>query len=229
MISIHRSFKFVFCAALVGVAGCTPDAPETEVDPRIQGPLFELTNFNEIAPEVYSARFETTKGTFVVQVHRKWAPIGASRFYNLVRNGWYDGVRIHRVLKDFTAGFGIHDDPYVNAVWRRQTLKDDPRVESNTRGRVTFAKSQADTRTVQVFVNLKDNSGTLNGKNFAPFGEVVSGMEVLGSLYSGYGDGPPRGEGVYQAMAIAKGAEYFADFPELDLIVNATIVEGSGT
>jgi cyclophilin family peptidyl-prolyl cis-trans isomerase len=229
MISFHRNLRFVLCAAVIGFGGCTSEAPPPEVDARIQGPLFELANFNERAPESYRARFETTRGAFVIEVHRSWAPLGANRFYNLVLNGWYDGVRIHRVLKDFTAGFGIHDDPYVNAVWRQQTLDDDPRMESNTRGRVTFAKSQADTRTVQVFVNLKDNRGSLDGSNFVPFGEVIEGMEVVDALYSEYGDGPPRGEGVYQAMAIAKGAEYFADFPELDVITRATLVEGDGS
>lgn len=211
---------------LIGSGACVAEEPAPEVDPRIQGPLFQLEKFNERAPQTYLVRFETTKGTFVIEVHRNWAPIGSDRFYNLVNNRWYDGVRIHRVLEDFSAGFGIHDDPYVNAVWRQQTLIDDVRTESNTRGRVAFAKSQQDTRTVQVFVNLKDNRRSLDGNGFAPFGEVVEGMEVVESFYAEYGDGPPRGEGVYQAMAIAKGAEYLSEFPELDVILGATIVSG---
>jgi len=128
---------------------------------------------------------------------------------------------------DFTAGFGIHDDPYVNAVWRQQTMTDDPRVESNTRGRVVFAKSQPDTRSVQVFINLKDNSAQLDEEAFVPFGQVVEGMDVVDSWYADYGDGPPRGEGVYQQMAIARGAEYLGEFPELDVITDATVVEGT--
>jgi peptidyl-prolyl cis-trans isomerase A (cyclophilin A) len=217
--------RFAAAAALTLFA-CTGESPQPEVDPRIAGPLFQLRNFNETAPEAFRARFETTKGTFVIEVHRDWAPLGADRFYNLVRNGWYDGVRIHRVLEDFTAGFGIHDDPYVNAVWRDRPIDDDPRVETNTRGRVTFAKGTVDSRTVQVFINLKDNRRSLDDDGFAPFGEVVEGMDVVDGFYSGYGDGPPRGEGVYQAMAIAKGAEYLDEFPELDRIERAVIVEG---
>ena len=226
MISNRCLFGATLSLLLLGLSACAAEEPAPEVDPRIQGPLFELENFNAIAPDTYQARFETTKGAFVIEVNRNWAPIGSDRFYNLVRGGWYDGVRIHRVLEDFTAGFGIHDDPYVNAVWRQQTLNDDPRTQSNTRGRVTFAKSIANTRSVQVFINLKDNAGSLDGTNFAPFGEVVDGMDVVDSFYAAYGDGPPRGEGVYQAMAIAKGAEYLNEFPDLDVITGATIVDG---
>ena len=131
-------------------------------------------------------------------------------------------ARFHRVLPEFTAGWGIHDDPYVNFVWQKELLVDDPVTQSNTRGRVSFARSGANSRTTQVFVNLKDNSSL--DDRFAPFGEVVEGMEVVEGLYSEYGDGPPRGEGVYQAMALARGAEYFdAEFPDLDHIERMTI------
>jgi cyclophilin family peptidyl-prolyl cis-trans isomerase len=215
-----------FAAGSLLIFACSGEAPEPEVDPRIAGPLFQLQNFDETAPETFRARFETTKGAFVIEVRRAWAPRGADRFYNLVRNGWYDGVRFHRVLANFTAEWGIHDDPYVNAVWRQRTLDDDPVTQTNTRGLVTFSKSKANSRTVQVFVNLKDNRRSLDNEGFAPFGEVIEGMEVIDSLYDGYGDGPPRGEGVYQAMAIAKGAEYLDEFPELDRIERAVIVGG---
>jgi peptidyl-prolyl cis-trans isomerase A (cyclophilin A) len=225
---MESSLRVLFSSALIVIGGCGAEESAPRVDPRIEGPLFELTNFNQVPPESFRARFETTKGDFVIEVYRNWAPIGSMRFYNLVRNGWYDGVRFHRVLEDFTAGFGIHDDPYVNAVWRQQTMKDDPRVEANTRGRVVFAKSVADTRTVQVFVNLKDNRASLDANGFAPFGEVIEGMAVVDALNAEYGDGPPRGEGVYQAMAIAKGAEYFAAFPGLDVIIRATIADDDG-
>ena len=203
------------------LSACAGDGDEPP-DPRLQNPLLFAGQFSETAPELFQARLETTAGVFVVEVHRDWAPLGADRFYNLVKRGWYDGVRFHRVLDDFTAGWGIHDDPYVNFVWQKELLLDDPVTQSNTRGRVSFARSGANSRTTQVFVNLKDNSSL--DDRFAPFGEVVEGMEVVDGLYADYGDGPPRGEGVYQAMALARGAEYFdAEFPELDRIERATI------
>jgi len=226
MISTRLHLGAIVVLGIFGLTACAEEQPARAIDPRIQGPLFELGNFNEVSPATYRALFETSKGSFVIEVHREWAPLGSDRFYNLVRNGWYDGVRIHRVLRGFTAGFGIHDDPYVNAVWRQQTMADDRRTQPNTRGRVSFTKSVADTRTVQVFINLKDNRSSLDESNFAPFGEVVQGMDVVDEFYAEYGDGPPRGEGVYQAMAIAKGAEYLDEFQALDVITRATIVGG---
>ena len=203
------------------VAACGGDSEEP-VDPRLQNPLLRAAQFAETAPDLFQAQMETTAGVFVIEVHRDWGPLGADRFYNLVSSGWYDGVRFHRVLADFTAGWGIHDDPYVNFVWQKELLMDDPVIESNTRGRVSFSRAGPNSRTTQVFVNLKDNT-SLNDR-FIPFGEVVEGMDVVDRLYSEYGDGPPRGEGVYQAMALARGAEYFdAEFPELDRIERATI------
>ncbi len=191
---------------------------------RIQNPLLRVDKFNDEPPENFSVSFQTTQGDFVIKVHKEWAPLGAARFYNLVKHGWYDGVRFHRVLKNFMVGWGIHDDPYVNAVWKNELLIDDPVIKSNTKGAVSFAKGGANSRTVQVFINYKDNS-SLDNRGFAPFGEVVEGMDVIGSLYSEYGDGPPRGEGVYQAMAMAKGAEYFQEeFPNLDRIVRVSLV-----
>jgi peptidyl-prolyl cis-trans isomerase A (cyclophilin A) len=203
-------------------SACAGDGDEP-IDPRLQNPLLRASQFNETAPELFQARFETTAGTFVIEVHRDWAPLGADRFYNLVKRGWYDGVRFHRVLQDFTAGWGIHDDPYVNFVWQKELLFDDPVTQSNTRGRVSFARAGANSRTTQVFVNHKDNSSL--DDRFAPFAEVVEGMDVVDGLYAGYGDGPPRGDGVYQARALALGAEYFdVEFPELDRIERATIL-----
>jgi peptidyl-prolyl cis-trans isomerase A (cyclophilin A) len=200
---------------------CGPESDEPQ-DPRLQNPLLRPSQFDETAPALFQAHLETTAGVFVIEVHRDWGPRGADRFYNLVRSGWYNGVRFHRVLDDFTAGWGIHDDPYVNFVWQKELLMDDPVIESNARGRVSFSRAGPNSRTTQVFVNLKDNTSL--DDRFIPFGEVVEGMDVVDRLYAGYGDGPPRGEGVYQAMALARGAEYFdAEFPELDRIERATI------
>lgn len=207
------------------VAACGGEVSEEPVDPRLQNPLLRASQFNETAPPTFRARFETTQGDLVIEVHREWAPLGADRFYNLVKRGWYDGVRFHRVLTDFLVQWGIHDEPYVNAIWKDELLADDPAIQTNARGRVSFAKGGANSRTVQVFINYKDNP-SLDERGFAPFGEVVEGMDVVDGLYAEYGEGPPRGEGVYQAMAMARGAEYYdAEFPELDRITVAVVVE----
>lgn len=219
------------------VAGCGGDAGEDapgadaraaqQEGPDRSNPLLQPASFDERAPDQFRARFETSEGDFVIEVHRDWAPHGADRFYNLVKAGYYDDVRFHRVLGDFVAEFGIHGDPWVNAAWRQATFPDDPVEVSNTRGRVSFTRAGPRTRTTQVFVNLKDNPG-LDDQGFSPFGEVVDGMDVVESLYSGYGDGPPRGEtGVYKAMALARGNEYLdEEFPELDRIESARIGGG---
>ena len=131
---------------MVLASGCGGSGDDVLDDPRLRNPLLLASQFNETAPESFWARFETTTGVFVIEVHRDWAPLGADRFYNLVRSGWYDGVRFHRVLKDFTAGWGIHDDPYVNFVWQKELLADDPPAQSNIRNRVSFARSGPNSR-----------------------------------------------------------------------------------
>lgn len=178
------------------------------------------------APDTYRARFETSEGDFVVEVHRAWAPNGADRFYNLVRNGYYDGVRFFRVIDGFMAQFGVPGDPEIAAQVRQMSIPDDTVAESNTRGRITFAmSSRPNSRTSQVFINYVDNS-RLDASGFAPFGEVVEGMEVVDALYSGYGEGAPRGSGPDQNRIGAEGNEYLnAGFPELDYVERATIIE----
>src|SRR5437867_2363542 len=128
----------------------------------------------EKAPDTYLAKFDTTKGVFVVEVHRDWAPLGADRFYNLVKNGFFDDVRFFRVLDNFMAQFGINGDPAVMSAWRSANLRDDPVKESNKRGYITFATGGPNTRTTQVFINFKDNTG-LDSQGFSPFGQVVEG------------------------------------------------------
>jgi len=178
----------------------------------------QAPEMNAEAPASYRARFETSSGDFVVEVQKAWAPVGADRFYNLVANGYYDGVRFFRVIDGFMAQFGMHADPLVTAQWRAATLQDDPVVESNRRGRVTFAMtSQPNSRTTQVFINFGDNVN-LDGMGFAPFGEIVEGMEVVDQLYAGYGESPDQGQ--IQGL----GNEYLeSEFPELDYVVRATI------
>jgi peptidyl-prolyl cis-trans isomerase A (cyclophilin A) len=178
----------------------------------------------EQAPPVYKVEFDTSKGPFVVEVHRDWAPNGADRFYNLVKNGFYDNVRFFRVIEGFMAQFGVNGDPKVSATWREARIKDDPVKVSNKRTFVTFATAGPNTRTTQVFVNYGDNSN-LDSQGFSPFGQVVSGMKVVDSLYSGYGEGAPGGRGPNQARVQSDGNAYLASaFPNLDYVKKATIV-----
>jgi peptidyl-prolyl cis-trans isomerase A (cyclophilin A) len=192
-----------------------------------QADLSKLRNpaaLNEKAPASYKVNFNTSKGDFVVQVHRDWAPNGADRFYNLVKNGFYDDVRFFRVIPNFMAQFGIHGNPSVMAAWRPAQLKDDPVKHSNVRGTITFATAGPNTRTTQLFINFRDNS-SLDKQGFAPFGEVVKGMDVVDKIYSGYGEGAPRGRGPEQGRIQSEGNAYLTkDFPRLDYIKSATIV-----
>lgn len=211
-------------ALLVLAVGCGGKPPaKTANGPDLSNPLLYPARLTETAPDTFRVRFHTSKGDFVVEVHRAWAPIGADRFYNLVKNGFYDDTRIYRVLKGFMVQFGLSGDPMISAQWKDKVLVDDPVTQSNLRGRLSFARNGPTSRTTDVFVNLKDNP-SLDKQGFAPFGEVVEGMRVVDSFYSGYGDGPPRGNGPYQAQVLARGNAYLdAQFPKLDRIETAVI------
>lgn len=190
-----------------------------------QAALVDPSLANEEAPEQYRVLFETTKGDFIVEVTRDWAPRGADRLYNLARIGYFDDTAFFRVVGGFMAQFGIHGNPEISAHWRGATIEDDPVLRSNTRGKVTFAMGGPNTRTSQIFINYSDNS-RLDGMGFPPVGEVVEGMEVVDSLYAGYGDGPPHGRGPNQQFIQQRGNEFLrADFPELDYITAISIVE----
>ena len=174
-----------------------------------------------VAPPTYNAVFNTSVGEFVILVHRDWAPTGADRFYNLVKNGYYDDTRIFRAIRGFMVQFGINGDPSIQRGWMEASITDDPVKQSNKRGFVTFAKSGApNSRTTQVFINFADNS-RLDPDGFAPFGEVVSGMDVVDKLYSEYGESASRQQGRIQA----EGNKFLdAEYPKLDSIKTATIV-----
>jgi peptidyl-prolyl cis-trans isomerase A (cyclophilin A) len=178
----------------------------------------------EQAPDRFRVRFETTKGPFVIEVTRAWAPRGADRFYNLVRVGYYDDVAFFRVIENFMVQFGINGDPAANMAWRQASIPDDPVTQSNKRGMVTYAMAGPDTRTTQLFINFKDNT-SLDGQGFAPFGSVVLGLSVVDSLYSGYGEGAPSGMGPEQGRAQAEGNAYLrASFPKMDFVKTARLV-----
>ena len=179
--------------------------------------------FTEKAPSTYKAKFETSKGAFVLTVRREWAPLGADRFFNLVSGGFFDDCRFFRVLDDFMAQVGINGTPAVQSAWKDARIQDDPVKGSNKRGFASFATAGPGTRTSQFFINFKDNS-TLDKSGFAPFGEVTAGMDIVDKLYSGYGEGGPRGKGPEQGKIQAEGNTYLMkDFPKLDYIKKATI------
>ena len=174
----------------------------------------------EKAPDTYKAKFDTSQGMFVIEVHRDWAPLGADRFYNLVKNGFYDNVRFFRVLDKFMAQFGMNGDPTVQKAWSNANIKDDPSKQSNKRGYVTFAKSSApNSRSTQVFINFIDND-FLDPQGFAPFGQVVEGMDVVDKLYSGYG----RQNVPDQGRITDEGNAYLVkEYPKLDFVKTARI------
>jgi peptidyl-prolyl cis-trans isomerase A (cyclophilin A) len=172
----------------------------------------------------YRVKFETTAGNFVVEVHPDWAPIGAERFRELVEAGFYDNCKFFRVVQKpepFMVQFGINGDPAVMDKWREEKIQDDPVRRPNKKGYITFATSGPNSRTTQVFVNYKTNS-FLDTKGFAPFGEVIEGMDVVESLYSTYGEAPSAQQGRIQK----EGNKFLeATYPNLDSIKTATIVK----
>jgi peptidyl-prolyl cis-trans isomerase A (cyclophilin A) len=207
----------VLFAATLLLAATTAFAPASAAS------LGDPSSLNARAPDSYKTKFETSKGAFVIQVTRSWAPNGADRFYNLVKNGFFDDARFFRVIDGFMVQFGISGNPDVSAAWTNATIPDDPVRESNARGTVTFATAGPNTRTTQVFINFNNNS-MLNGQGFAPFGKVVSGMNVVDSFYKGYGEGAPRGNGPNQGLLKSQGNAYLlTQFPKLDYIKKATI------
>ncbi|MEM9187969.1 MAG: peptidylprolyl isomerase [Myxococcota bacterium] len=195
--------------------------PEPEIDPRLLNP----GGATEQAPDEYVVELDTTKGTIRIEVTRAWAPHGADRFYNLVKIGFFNDVAFFRVVPGFMAQVGLKGEPRVDAAWLRAGVTDDPPTQSNTPGMVTFAKTNApNSRTTQFFINIVNNA-RLDSMGFAPFGRTRD-MNVVRQLHSGYGDGPPMGQGPMQGLIRSRGNEYLrADFPELDYIRTATIVE----
>jgi peptidyl-prolyl cis-trans isomerase A (cyclophilin A) len=188
-----------------------------------QGNLANPAALTEQAPAIYKVKFDTSKGAVVIEVHRDWAPNGADRFYNLVKNGFYDKAQFFRVISGFMVQFGIHGTPAIQRNWRTASIKDDPVKQSNTRGMVTFATGGPNTRTTQVFINYGNNA-RLDASGFAPFGQVISGMEVVDKFYANYGEGAPGGQGPDQSKMQAEGDAYLSRyFPSLDFIRKATI------
>jgi peptidyl-prolyl cis-trans isomerase A (cyclophilin A) len=177
------------------------------------------------APAQYKVLLDTTKGNVMILVHRDWSPLGADHFYALVNKGYYDNNRFFRALRDFIVQWGINGDPNVNKQWSQRSIPDDPPKVSNKTGTVVFATAGPNTRTTQCFINLGDNSSSLDPQGFTPFGEVVQGMENVMSIYMDYGEGAPSGQGPDQGMISQNGNRYLAErFPKLDYIKTARVV-----
>jgi peptidyl-prolyl cis-trans isomerase A (cyclophilin A) len=196
-----------------------PEAEEPAPSAVNRDALMNPSSLKETAPETYKVKFETSKGDVIIDVTRSWAPHGADRFYNLVKNGFYDETRFFRVMPNFIVQIGMNGDPKIGQMWQNATIPDDPVTKTNRLAAVTFATRGPNTRTTQIFINLRANAG-LDSQGFAPFGTVSEGMDVVQSLYSGYGERPD------QNMIRARGNGYLNEqFPRLDYIKKATILD----
>jgi peptidyl-prolyl cis-trans isomerase A (cyclophilin A) len=210
---------WLVAAALTVLAGCSSTEPAKK---EAEAPAPKKA---EKAPDVYKVLLDTSKGPVTIEVTREWAPRGADHFYNLVQTGFYDNARFFRVVRNFVVQFGIAAKPETQRLWENIELQDDPVTQHNRRGTLTFATRGPNTRTTQLFINLKDNSGSLDGQGFAPFGKVTEGMEVVDNLYNSYGDLPQQGgNGPDPSQIQARGNEYLESrFPRLDYIKTAKI------
>ena len=210
-------------------AAAAADKKTEEVKPAAPSPaLLDPSLAKDKAPDKYKVKLVTTKGDATIEVTRDWAPNGADRFFNLVKIGYFTDVAFFRVVREprpFMVQFGIHGDPQVNAKWRQANIQDDPVKQSNQPGHVTFATAGPNTRTTQLFISYGDNS-FLDGQGFSPIGRVTMGMDVVNSLYAGYGEGAPQGFGPNQGLIQTRGNKYLKEsFPNLDYIKSAAIVE----
>ena len=198
----------VVCATIAPVLSACGDKPAASSTQAPSGPT----------PDTFRVAFETSRGPFVVEAIRAWAPNGADRFYTLTREGFFDENRFFRVVPGFIAQFGINNDKAVNQRWDDRPLPDDSARQSNARGTVVFTSQGPNTRAHQMFVNLGPNQ-RLDSQGFTPFGRVVSGMEVVDSIYAGYGERP------VQQLIQTLGNSYLARmFPKLDYIKSATLI-----
>jgi len=222
---MKRVRRLTLLVVMIGAASChypSFGCRQEEPDPK------------KAAPDSFRVAFETSKGRFDVMARKSWAPIGVDHFYTVLQNKYYDDARFFRVVKGFVAQFGMSGDPKMTEEWQRRCIADEPVHHSNTRGTLSFARGGPASRSVQLFVNLKDNPvlDSLSGFGFPPIGEVISGMDVVDSLYSGYGDSAPRSgpqygrEGPDQDSIGARGNAYLkAGWPKLDYIKTAHVVE----
>jgi cyclophilin family peptidyl-prolyl cis-trans isomerase len=205
--------RICWLAVSLALAGCSEKAAPPKPAAKV-----------EKTPDVFQAVFDTSKGKVTIEVHRDWAPIGVDHFYSLIRTGFYDGVRFFRVTRNYVQ-FGINGDPSTNGLWSTARLPDDKvKVkQSNVKGTLSFAHLGANSRTTQLFFNMKDNKD-LDKQGFAPIGKVIEGMDVVERLYGSYGEMAPRGQGPDPSKIEVQGNGYLdAKFPRLDYIKKAMI------
>jgi peptidyl-prolyl cis-trans isomerase A (cyclophilin A) len=217
-----KALILLFVSGTVMLAQAPPPAPAAAPAPSLMTP----STLKAQAPDVYRVTFATTKGDFVVEVRRAWAPLGADRFYNLAVNNFFTDASFFRVVPGFVVQFGLPANPAIARVWQSANIKDDPVKQSNVPGTLVFATAGPNTRTTQLFINLGNNA-RLDSDGFAPFGKVVEGMGVVEKLYSGYGDMRSMGgNGPEQGPIVAQGKAYLdKNFPKLDSIKSATVEE----
>ena len=199
----------------VMLAQAPPPAPAAAPTPNLMNP----STLKATAPDLFRVKFVTTHGDFVVEVHRAWAPLGADRFYNLVVNNFFTDAPFFRYVPNFIVQFGLPANPAIGGVWQSANIKDDPVKHGNTKGTLVFATAGPNTRTTQFFINFADNT-PLDAQGFAAFGSVVSGMNIVEGLYSGYGEKPDQGAITTQGKAYLD-----KNFPKIDSIKSTTIEE----
>jgi peptidyl-prolyl cis-trans isomerase A (cyclophilin A) len=212
-----------FIAALFALQSLSSSAAAGQTAASKASKLLNPAALTAKAPALFKAKFDTTKGVIVVEVHRDWSPFGADRFYNLVNNGFFNGARFFRVIPGFMAQFGISGNPAVNAAWDKVDLKDDPGgKQSNTRGTISYGNTgRPNSRGTQVFINYGDNS-RLDAQGFTPFGMVVEGMDAADMLNAEYGSAPQNAQG----RIVAEGNKFLiANYPKLDYVKTATVVK----
>jgi homoserine O-acetyltransferase len=179
-------------------------------------------------PQIFRVKFETTAGSFLIETHRDWSPHGADRFYDLVRVKYYDDSRFFRVVSGRWVQFGINGNPSIAQKQRRITIPDDPLQQHNTRSYVAFSNTGPNTRSTQVYINLGDNTARNDTEaGFAPFGQVVEGMDVVEKLYGGYGERSGGGMRAGHQDQMFEGGNAYLDreYPKLDKLIHATIVK----
>ncbi len=212
------------CLLGMMIAGCTgsrtvSQAPQPSKPAPGKAALSDIQQVSGSDQNPYLVRLETSQGVVLIEVHPEWAPRGAKRFRELVEAGYYDDCRFFRVLEGFMAQVGMQGDPAINGQWDKRSIRDDPVIQSNKRGYVTFATSGPDKRSTQFFINMADNS-SLDRKGFSPFAKVIQGQEFVEALYNRYAEQPQQDRITRRGNAYLK-----EEFPQLDYIVSATIEE----